>query len=1492
MAGVKIIPGEINLDLSPATIGVDKARFIRNLDYSQQSSAVNGDSNTLIYKTLQANKLYDESFIPGEGMKVGRHVSRGTLEIFVLFRSDVSRDLDQLYRIKDGGCQTIFKGKELNLQLNPKHFVNDGRMTVYDLCRGDVNKTFVVYTDSFNTQRFICVEDSIATNSFNKDQHPRFNIPRREELISLGIASPTDCIGVVPVKTDKVLNRMKYKAFQFRLEYVDFYGRPSEHGVISDLHYQSDCSDESDCLDLTFDAGGPMVDKINLEFRDRCSGEWAAYETINKYENCDKPWWLRGINSDLQYDLSTNKITYRFCGDRECRPVPDVQTQRGENPLPLISETVFNMGGGIGLGGNTYGFKPFGCDIMDKVKFSVELPAALPTGEPAFKTRNIEVWMEIYNPYANKSQAVWRQDDRVVFGGLDNDGRREDALAGLYGQHFGDKDQGGFIGYLSNGQATVSKQYVYSNNQWTERGVVEDMEEARGNRWLQKFEFKNIRPGKYIFRIGGHRSLLTEDYKRTSTYFIGVVPHVNKLPRSDDRTDLREIVIDVCNGDYDSFTANQIPLVWDLTEPTKDISTRRGVRITQGYVYETISGENGQIPIEGARITTNASNYVRRTYHTDYNGFYFVATKDKRHRVAVDVFRKCTWEQIGYFDWDDSMRVSVFYTSFIGTINFFNNFFSDEGGMVLRDMYATRVWNSYLTEECNRIRIKGKIVDCVTGSAIKGVTISITRGQPTTTNNNGEYELIIHDYHQSPHNREIFYLSQGKCNLVSCNDDECIPSATLSGQFPCPTSCERRTIPIADVKLKSISEKLYGLQLGGTYGFALHGGDWMDRKNHRQAAPHTYLNMPTVNEMGVFQYPKIRWSIDDDVVFPAWIDKLYFSYTKNIAYSDFISWVVDRFEFIDNTGNVNNISPRQIRIYYSSLAEYNKQNNFSTNSTWQFIGEDDSLQVTDKVQFIANGDGTLFPKTITELVRFDKDGRYFLIDFNQDLVNLKEGALIKLIRENECDGADLFNEVCESVKIIDGKPERNFGYVNAFDSYMLNRQIPTPIVTTRQVRKAVDVGSDSNVVSYEIVEESETVNVIKDYSWPFEHHSPSDMWGTKCANRGRVGVKNEYEDVMCKEKELALSGVVGSNGIVNFLHYFDESRKKSFENPISGGIVAAIPQMNTLLCICETDSFLIPYDDNSVRVGDNGQAVVLSADRQFGKPVRVAGEEYGCAKDDRNTICFDGNFVSWIDRSKIALIIHDFRSARNVSKDKFESFLRRKIKSIQKFNRTHDLKRYLHSHINTRNGQVYVSDFNIHNPGYIVNHHYPSIDESETFCVALADGSLRKFTSFTPEGYATLSSEENEHQFFSFRKGIPYSHYNVDNILYCTFYGEQCDYFMQVILGVDPMVDKTFLAIEVFSISNIHAHKVLTQYGQQSRMPANWWKNANRLWVAPFLCAENSIADDKLFTNGVTLLSGDRLKGKWVDVIFKGKIQDRGKYNEITGIIIFANENS
>lgn len=160
----RILPREVNTDLSPLYLGNDKASFIRGIDY-----ALYGDKsgNEMVYKSDESNKLYDTSFTPpaGENFAVGRKVSHETNEVYVLAYNSLSNHF--IYRIKDGKCEMVCRMPELGFTLNPDRFIRQGRIEVIPFSKGDRTKTFLVWTEGVDRQYSLCVEDSIATNSFN-----------------------------------------------------------------------------------------------------------------------------------------------------------------------------------------------------------------------------------------------------------------------------------------------------------------------------------------------------------------------------------------------------------------------------------------------------------------------------------------------------------------------------------------------------------------------------------------------------------------------------------------------------------------------------------------------------------------------------------------------------------------------------------------------------------------------------------------------------------------------------------------------------------------------------------------------------------------------------------------------------------------------------------------------------------------------------------------------------------------------------------------------------------------------------------------------------------------------------------------------------------------------------------------------------------------------------------------------------------------------------
>src|SRR5690606_8279277 len=111
----------------------------------------------------------------------------------------------------DGSVQIVYKGSCLNFQLNPENYISEGRASLHVMSYDDRNnelenpKKFLVFTDNYNDVRFISVEDSILTDSFNPVTYPFFAKGSDCDpclLITLGIATPNKCIDITPISRE------------------------------------------------------------------------------------------------------------------------------------------------------------------------------------------------------------------------------------------------------------------------------------------------------------------------------------------------------------------------------------------------------------------------------------------------------------------------------------------------------------------------------------------------------------------------------------------------------------------------------------------------------------------------------------------------------------------------------------------------------------------------------------------------------------------------------------------------------------------------------------------------------------------------------------------------------------------------------------------------------------------------------------------------------------------------------------------------------------------------------------------------------------------------------------------------------------------------------------------------------------------------------------------------------------------------------------------
>lgn len=1478
MPAEKIIPlGGINVDLHESLLPPNVARFIKNLVYEVNDTATATTSkgaSTGVFKPCESNTRYIENLVlpAGYNQLIGAFSFRDLRQVFAFVYN--SNQNHTLYRI-NGSDQTfdiVMQGPVLNFQLNPERFIHFGGCTIElsfvtdPLTGQELPRTFLMYTDGFNPPRFIAVEDSIATKGFNPTLFPYFvGNYNPFILINMGVPTPNDCISISEVQitpSSVVLNNaLLFNTWQFRLRYYDVWGRPSEYGIISDMYIPggNDCISSSSglprCLDLVFKAPTPQINQVEIAFRNCNSQQWYTSDVLELYTGSYiGSWWLRPRNPKVSYNAVAGTITYQFCADKMCSPVAPTDTNRLNNPLPRTSQSVSQVGQYISLSNNEDGFLPFSQSLRDNIQLVVESPTD--PANTANNFRNITVWVEIYNPFLNSNQPIFQQGinsaaDLVYGFGAFGTGVQYRAFF-AYFQYFLNPAQQGFVGTLAGTQSiAISTQFV----QDTTTGILTEVKDfkikpppfgtASTNRYYQKFIFSNVPRGQYLFRILSHQcdpaTQSISDCIKTSTYTAGTYAcnfsnFANPINHAQLLSEAKELVVNVCDADYDTMKDSKILVVWDLDAEDVDIEA--------GYVYNTSVAGLSQIGVPLLRVDAGAA--AKKTNFTDHNGFYFVASQTNRFRFQIFGYCGCNLVQLA------SGRAGASNKLWI------DNFQADPSDCT-----------DYANQPCNFILIKGQVLVCNSVIAVPGVSVVLSRGGSATTDQNGSFIMIAYDDTLNPTRVDNLYYISGGCPFTAC-DGACVQPLQVT-ITKCVT-CSAREVNVVDLQV--LFRTAQGLLSGATYPVGVVGWDWLGRPTFVQ--PLGNISIPSIQETKIFAPSRVRVNILPAAVFPPETLYITFWIGTPAEIEEYITWIVDKVVFIDNTGKENDTAPTQIKIYYASLVEYNKQNNFNTTVSWQFIPTGQTTPVlSDKVQFLLNGDGTFFSKTIVQLVKYDTIGQFFLIDYTSDLANLKQNAFIRIIRPKQCTTSDVYFEICSTVAIVNRKAQVSSFYLNAFDTYYLNRQIPVPVTTG-----------------------TETVNELRIFGVPFEHNSPSNFWGQGCHNIGRVNIANPYETVLFNIDQIALSGVLSATGQLNFLNFFDDARKIDFSDTNINGIVSVLDETSTVLVIGQADSFIVGFNDNLVRINQDGTAQAGSIDNSFGQPQRKVGANYGCLLFDKNTIYKHEGMVQWLDTTKAAVIQHNYQTGVPMSQSGADSYIRPKIKEVQDYNLLNGSTRYFVGVINPINNEYLLTDYIIRSDNFINSQRQFNVAVQETVAFDVLSKAFKGSYSFTPEFYSELEGELHDQQLFTFINAIPYSHYSaLATKTYNTFYGQTVERVLEVVCVMDNLKKKKPLSLGEYCKQGVYfADQVRTETGQLSRILISQFIEAEYGWYGPFLCDLNTPFDPNVpaQTGSNNLMDGNMLTGTWVAVRLVGDPAINNQYSEFQGIVIsvFASEKS
>lgn len=1268
---------------------------------------------------------------------------------------------------------------------------------------------------------------------------------------------------------DKKHNKLLFQKWFFMQRNIDVWGRPSEWGPRS-LEYVpgvNDCTNSSNniarCLNLELDAGDPFTNAVEIGWINCINGEptvWHKEETLFLYEGSNiGEWWKRPRNPKIDYNQTTNKITYKFCREKECDIIPIDETNRLENPLPKRSKAIMELNNETALFNNKSKFNPFSQELKDKIKVEV-----IPPTEGDLGLRSITIYCPIYNEYYQSPtdsqgkfvSVVQDNNNGFYFGGITSNGQYNGAWADRYQQRFKNKAQSGFGGYLVGGGSVISTQVVEQND----GTLLDDPTHTLGtNQSLvsyQKFVFTNIKKGKYIFRLYSQLadSNTEANYRETSTTVWGVCSWARNgsrvRPDAYSRSNFRsqELLIDVCDKDYDTFK-----------DDTKMIVIADMAAVVQGgeykalgqYVYETNKNGYNQTPVELLNIVSaNGTN----SQITDHNGFLWYSTRGKGRSYAIDNIYECVSRQLRYGQ-------------------------SNVAGFVFQQNIYTE---GTLNKPCNRVLIKGKVLLQGTAIGISNATVCITRGASAVTDENGGFVIIAHDfvldYFSGKYRKEKLVISS-----VCDYDGLCVDvDVTLAA---C-TKCNERITVVNTITLSYQSEK--SLLSGGVYPVGCVGWDWLGRATFVQ--PLGLIEIPAINEIKNIAPSQVKITIDPAATFPSEIEYLTFWIAPETTIEKYLSWIVDKVEFIDAQGLVNDLNPTQIKIYYGSILEFSKLNNFNTTTAWDFIPEKQTTPIlNDRVRFFINGDGKFFDKAISALIKYDKTGLAFTIDYSTDLKELKQNALIRLERLKNCTGNEPFREICSSkVEIVNRKATRNSFILDAYDTYYLNRAFPVPAPVTDAPTASITttvISGNTSVATQQIPLPTPTVLELRLVGFRFEHFAPSNYWGSGCII-SRLQVKNPYEAELIQPYQVALSGSLSINGQLNYLCYFDDRKTNIFQVPECGGITSAIQKIGGVFVICQTKCFIVGYNDNLGRLNNDGIFQANSVPDSFGKPQSIS--DNGCHEADKLAIQFGEGKIMWIDRVNAEAVQSDFQSVKSFTKDKANGWFKAKIKQVLS-----DAGAYFTGAI-TPAGEYLVTNQTITDAMKYINAErtYNAL-VPETFSFHIGSRELIQWFGFTAENYSFLNGDILNNQMFSFKEGKSYSHYNgKQNNSFNVFFGVQTEKVIRIVFrGEDAFKKKMFMAITNWCENQLFfADEIRTEAKQFSRLLLAGWDKAVYFSIGAFLADLNSIPDPNLpdETGANKLMDGDRLTGCWIDIRLIGDIDKNNAYCEILGFDVLA----
>ena len=1414
-------PRKLNFDKNPAFLAEDEASYLLNHEIN---SVDLGHSNAMAanYPAAQIQQP------GGECYDAGGFEDKITNEDYSFVYN--SNGAHYLQRISGkNGVEIVYDKECLQLSADPQHKITPERAIlrldeVYNKdnqgCKNRHGKQ-VIWTDGLNPIGCIDTEASIATNGFTT---PFFNIcPDPCAMIQLCV--PEICGEItgefVPrtIESLGLSNKLLQQTFKFRIRHIYYDLRANEWSDISKPFYIDDkgCFQAIEslprCIRLKIPIGNPMVERIEVAFSngtladDGVNEIWKLYDTIEKYKKYNtnqQKWYERELAEEVQssYDDSDCTFEYIFCNDKECNPIDPKETSRVFNPLPRQPQSILRFKE------NNFGFVNYiqGNCPVDKTeieKFKVNIDCSDNSCETEYATVKIRAAIIQYSIFFGVyiGRHIYRMGG--VFGGED-----DPTDIAYYGNHLSVND-GVVTNILIADQKLLSKRnftaYIEGTNYYA------DM-----NQWKAGFGFLNNIETGVLSGFDEDDAIRAVLAARNSVFYYQEATF--KVPKGTAGIIRLQSHNSQTNDDSTSerikgtFPINQLAAISGGSLNIDSIYQSRKTEIE----FDTCGGdvdltEAFYIESFGLNEDNLDPSFMYDGYVTDNNArpVFGVVVKVSGSIVAIT-------DHNGYY----------YFRSTNGVTATFNAEKDCGDFTVLETVILTGVENAIVSTDIKISdalyaegfyqKVKIPVLDC-NGVGVSGISVAVTNAKSVFSNANGIAEFILRNIHTR--NRKIrgYVMDVKGCLNVSCSGDcnYCLPkTATFSLQACMPQNPIETNLGL-NGSVNKLALQSTSLKRGGRYplGIVVQG----DCGYLSAVYELPYIDIPKVQETLTNSVCGLSYDASG-ITLPIWGKCLKIVRGENLN-RYLLQWVVDK---IEKTGD------GKIILTIQSLNNYNEQYFFKTNTVYQWLEG-------DRIEFVKDNEGKTIPASIHGILNYltvspfhdvlvsgrtDADANYFnqlLIEDDGRIDFLKPGAIIEIQRAKECTTEPVYFQIA-SIPIVNGRLLNERGTIDTFDTYLRKRIVNNTLLQV------------------------------------FEHHSPSDFWGTKISDAGKAYFVNLYENERRYGRNISINAVGQFN-------YFGDL-VKTMPATQQGDIIAmSISDGRVILAICENDNFVAMSADDLLRVGNNGLIVGIPPDTIIGNPEAKLSGTYGCRYSDIGSIYFGDGYATWYNADNYDYIMHDYQMAKAVSAGKTQSYFRTIGTKMDLVNKTaNDLDKIRFSTgFNSLTGAVIITNKSWRHSG--INNDkklYESPNSTLLFNPQSED--FLTMASFTAERYSHVILDDGFGcAFLAYFNGIPYIHPVVPD-RWNEFFGVPVDRVMTLSLNKYQQKEKIPLAFELQSEMRYFVSSVETSDPNfVSEIPPVKVKQFGKKWNASFLRNINSIGG---------LFNGKEASDYWMKVTF------------------------